>query len=152
MAYSEIEQLSLDIDIFFHDNKKLIHLASGGGRLPKNLANTDSYNDVVREFLFNSSPEFEIDINPNLLQILNITEEGLDSYLSTFVEIAKRGFYSYDKSSLGNFQDMDFHLVAKPKSNMKSITLLEKFEINNFMITQSELPETFDRFNLNEFV
>ncbi|MDV6169669.1 hypothetical protein R1T16_14625 [Flavobacterium sp. DG1-102-2] len=153
MAYSEIELSSLDLDIFFSDNRKLIHLASGGGTLPNNLISTDIYNEDVLELISKFNPEFEIEINPNLSEILNLDKTGLENYLESFIDMAKKGLYTYDKSNLGNFNDTTFHLVAKPKKNPGLSILKEKYQMyNDFQITYTEIPETFEKFDLNEFM
>jgi hypothetical protein len=151
MPYSQIEQMSRDLDIFFTDSKKIIHLASGGGVLPEKLTNTDEYNELVLSDLirYNGSAysDFEIEINPNLQELLQIEENDLNYYLKYFIEMAKHGFYSYDKTKLGNFDDYTFHLVAKPKEN--------RFKRDykwSLVHSKLEFPEDFNPFNLNNFI
>ncbi|MFP9112880.1 hypothetical protein ACLI1A_02990 [Flavobacterium sp. RHBU_3] len=150
MAYSEIEQITRDLDIFFSDGIKLIHLASGGGILPVLLTATDNYNDQILESISSINPEFEIEINPNLSQLLNLTEDGLNNYLVSFIEMAGKGFYSYDKTNIEDKDNMSFHLVAKPTSNISSSFLREKYHIKEIINTNQSLPEKFEPFNLTE--
>lgn len=152
MAYSEIEQITRDLDIFFSDNKKLIHLASGGGRLPNVLAATDSANEQIIESISGIFSEFEIDINPGLIQLLGLNEDGLNNYLVSFVEMAKKGFYTYDKTNIDEKDDMTFHLVAKPTSKISLSSLYEKYQIKHITDIQQTLPEDFITFNLSQLV
>ena len=143
MAYTDIDLQTFDLDIFFTDNNKLIHVASAGGYLPKTLAKTDIYNQFVIEKMSTESNEFEIEINPNL--------KNID--ISSFTALASNGFYSYDKSHLGNFEDMTFHLVAKPKNKISSKLLLEKYKITAALIqSNSTIPESFEPFNLEDYI
>jgi len=153
MAYSLIEQLSRDLDIFFLDNNKIIHLASGCGILPEGLLETDIYNDSVLSTIFQNNLNLEVDINPNLTDILNLDNQGLNNYLVSFMDIAKRGFYTYDKTRLGNNEDFDFHLVAKPKSPLRRGDIFETYKIKQELITSKHtIPDDFTIFNLREFI
>ncbi|CAI9675549.1 MULTISPECIES: hypothetical protein [Elizabethkingia] len=145
MAYSVIEQRTLDLNIFFKDDKKIIHLASAGGDLPINLLNSDEYNETFFEELIQLEPIFEIQINPNLIEILGNDENqiNIEQYIYDFAEIAKRGIFSYDKTFLSNPESKKYHLVAMPlnpdKLNISSEKLIKinqiistSFEIQNF--------------------
>lgn len=143
MAYTDIDLQTLDLDIFFTDNKKLIHITSAGGNLPKSLTDTDTYNQSIIEKTSIQPNEFEIEINPNLK----------NSDISSFISLAKKGFYSYDKYHLGNFQDTTFHLVARPKNCILPDQLLKKYKIDNSLIVSSNIvPENFEPFNLKDYI
>lgn len=153
MAYSLIEQSSQDLDIFFSDGEKLIHFASAGGRIPDRLLNSDNYNQIVTNAIAVNSPNFEIEINPNLSEILGLNNQNLESYLTSFTEMAKKGFYSYDKTKIGEFDDQNFHLVAKPKSPLTTNTLFNTHKINVDMIkVEINLPKSFEVFDITKFV
>ena len=70
--------------------------------------------------------EVDIFINEQYLQELNVAKEGQDrnNYLSSFMEFAKRGFYSYDRriTSEDSYLDLehktDYVLIACPKQNI----------------------------------
>tara|TARA_R110002049_G_scaffold60372_3_gene162256 strand:- start:1945 stop:2391 length:447 start_codon:yes stop_codon:yes gene_type:complete len=147
MAYSEIEQSTLDLDLFLKDKNKHIHIASGGGKIPNRLANSDNVIEEFKSLVINLEDNFEIDINPELPQILNLEENGIQSYLNDFVKYAKQGFYSYDKTKLGDFDDMTFHLVAKPRNG--KLKLVKDFDI---LYSENILPESFKTFKLNEYI
>lgn len=147
MAYSEIEQSTLDLDLFLKDKNKHIHIASGGGKIPNRLANSDNVIEEFKSLVNNLEDNFEVDINPELPQILNLEENGIQSYLNDFVKYAKQGFYSYDKTKLGDFDDMTFHLVAKPRNGR--LKLVKDIDI---LYSENILPESFQTFKLNEFI
>ncbi len=152
MAYSLIEQESLDLDIFCLDNKKLIHIASGGGKIPNPLLETDVYNEPFLESVNDLGTEFEIDINPNLTELLDINDDELNNYLFSFINIAKKGFYTYDKTVLGSFEDMTFHLVAKPRHDIAPKAFLKEYKITNELKITNEFPETFKAFDLQQLI
>lgn len=154
MSYSIIELNSLDLDIFFKDESKMIHLASAGGLLPERLLNSDSYNKNILDIISNFNSEFEFEVNPNLTEILGISQDGLENYIISFIEMAKRGFYSYDKSKLGDFEDLTFHLVARPKSPLKPNILFRKYDniLENVITATSDLPFNFESLNLSEHI
>ncbi len=147
MSYTEIEQFTLDLDLFFKDSQKNIHLASGGGKIPDLLANSDEINENFKDTAILLDEDFEIEVNQELMKVLNLKETEFQNYLFDFVKYAKKGFFSYDKTKLGEFDDMTFHLVAKPKNNKsqrkKGFNLLK---INN------SLPETFTTFILSDYI
>ncbi len=147
MAYSQIEQSTLDLDLFLKDKNKFIHIASGGGKIPNRLANSDNIIEGFKESLYSIDNDFEVDINPDLSEILNIEESEIETYLSDFLKYARQGFYTYDKTNLGEFNDMTFHLVAKP--NNGKLELKRRFD---FISSERDLPETFKPFTLTEYI
>lgn len=147
MAYSELEQITYDLDLFLRDERKMIHIASGGGKIPKAIANLDS---IIEQssIVFDGLQEIsEVEINPNLNELLNLTNSvEIENYLSDFLTKARKGFYTYDKTNIGDFEDMTFHLVAKPSN---SIITNSDIELANL---ESILPETFKPFDLSSLI
>lgn len=153
MAYSLLEQHSRDLDIFLSDGNKLIHIASGGGSLPKPILETDIYNENILSSISKSNSNFEVDINPNLIEILDLKENELQNYMTSFVDMARKGFYSYDKTRIGNFEDQTFHLVAKPSSPINPNILFESYEITQeIIISESNFPDNYQMFDLSEYI
>lgn len=129
MAYSIIEQYSRDIDYFFKDTEKLIHVASAGGRLPPIIVENDYLNELIAEQRNNFLELNDIEINPNLNEIINFnTDDDRNNYLEDFIFMAKCGFYSYDKTILGDFENNHYHLVAWPKN--KSLNKIKYNSLN----------------------
>ncbi|AQW92100.1 hypothetical protein [Elizabethkingia anophelis] len=152
MAYSLIEQHSRDLDIFLRDSNKFIHFASAGGLLPEQAINSDEYNNLIIEAISSDTSEFEIDINPNLIELLGLNQDSLTTYLESFIEMARKGFFSYDKSKLGDFEDQTFHLVARPRQPITDL-LHKKYNILDRVITtQTDFPTEFEPFNISEFL
>lgn len=147
MAYSSIEQETRDLDIFFRDISKLIHIATAGGQIPNQLAENDIQNEEYASNISNFEEVFEVEINENIAELVTIPENGLERYLRDFRLMASRGFYSYDKTKLGNFEDQFFHLVARPKNSEIKFPDLKVEEILKF---DTELPKDFNSFNLHE--
>ncbi|MES2654690.1 MAG: hypothetical protein V4620_03825 [Bacteroidota bacterium] len=151
MAYSIIELSTTDLDIFILDKQKVVHIATGGGNIPEKLLESDRYNGELR-FTFRQLlrfPESEIEINPNISEITRLPEEQLQAYLIDFIYFAKLGIYTYDKTDLGNFESLKFHLVAKPKNPIPFLFGL--FE-NGIYRIDSEIPVDFKPFLLDKYV
>jgi len=147
MAYSVIEQETLDLDLYLNDPEKRIHIASGGGRIPDRIAEFDSVIEEYKETVEELTEFGEIEVNPNLTQLLNLNENSLQTYLESFLDKARRGFYSYDKTKLENKQDYTFHLVAKLKDNQT----LQASRNNNLPKINKVVPTDFKPFNLKEY-
>ncbi|WP_042722328.1 hypothetical protein [Flavobacterium sp. B17] len=114
--YTEIEQQSLDIDWFFTDNNEIAFVASAGGKLPETIAELGEENGILSSYFRNLPEISEIIINPQLKDIIPNANE---SYLSDFINMAKKGIYAFDKTVLNNFLDSNYHLVASPKVPLK---------------------------------
>jgi hypothetical protein len=122
---TEIEQQSLDIDWFFITGQDIAFVASGGGKLPQSVAQSLEGNKLLSSF-FRSLPVIsEVIINPDLSMI--ITTPINEQYLVDFMEMTKRGLFSFDKTILNNFSESHYHLVAKPANPLKTDQL--PFEI-----------------------
>ncbi len=159
MAYSEIEMFTNDIDWFVFDiDSKPIHVASAGGVLPNAIKENNIMNEHNIEVI-STLPEVysdnDIIINPRLRDIIgiyldsNIFEElALRNYISSFLLMAKRGFYSFDKTKIEDSNDTHYHLVAYPKhfdSNLLNDSKIERYKISG------RLPIWNFPFNLFDF-
>lgn len=115
--FTEIQQQTLDIDWFFITDNKIGFVASGGGRLPHSVAILESEIEIISSYFRKLPERTTVIINEELEKIKNtsITE----NYLSDFLYMAKRGLYTYDKSLLNDFSDLNYHLVAKPLESLK---------------------------------
>lgn len=149
MAYTLIEQQTRDIDWFIFDstNFNFCHFASAGGKLPQIIQENDLLNEEFIQIINRSEYKemFEYEINPNLRDIINIKgDESYDDYTRDFINYAKRGFYSYDKTNINNFDDMTYHLVAYPKDFQRSIIEKRYYDIlcksKNFIVNNGFIP------------
>jgi hypothetical protein len=110
--FTEEEQLGLDIDWFFTNNKHIAFAASAGGMLPESISKAFENYKILSAY-FRSLPEIsEISINKDLSKIIG--SEADERYLEDFVFMAKKGLFSFDKSIPNNFDHSLYHLVAKP--------------------------------------
>lgn len=123
MARSKVFLRTRDIDWAVKIGKHYIHVASAGGDLPK----------IVDENLFEIWQELrntqdvieggEVVINEKYIsekfsELRNISGEESEFrirwYLCSFVEMAGRGFYSFDRDVRTPFGDSKYRLVASP--------------------------------------
>lgn len=114
--YTEIEQQSLDIDWFFTDNNEIAFVASAGGKLPEAIAKLEEENEILSSFFRNLPEISDVIISPELK---NILPDVNDTYLSDFINMAKKGIYAFDKTVLNNFLNSNYHLVAIPTIPLK---------------------------------
>jgi len=94
--YTEIEQQTLDIDWFFTDGKYVGFVASGAGKLPETVANSEVNNKKLRSY-FKGLPNISDSIiNPLLDKLLiRLFGSGADErYLRDFIYFTQRGLYS----------------------------------------------------------
>lgn len=147
--FTEIEQQTLDIDWFFISGDKIGFVASAGGKLPDSVAILDEKIGQIVSF-FRSLPEkTTVIINDELQKIKNTSIT--DSYLVDFIYMAKRGLYTFDKSLLNDFSDLDYHLVAKP-TEFLSLEDLPSYIIDLINKTiYSENIESSLSININNF-
>lgn len=131
--YTEIEQLALDIDWFFTDKLEIGFIASAGGKLPDTIAKLGNGNQILSSYFRNLPDISEVIVNPRLSQILQTSIN--DVYLSDFVDMAKKGLYSFDKTKLNDFLDTSYHLVAKPINSL-SIRDLPQDILDSLLKTQ----------------
>ncbi len=113
---SEIDQQSLDIDWFFTNGNEIGFVASGGGKLPDSIVKSYELYEILKAYLRDLPCTTDIVINPALGAIKN---NVTDRYLADFVDMSKKGFYSFDKTHLNNFSDPNYHLVASPVNPFK---------------------------------
>ena len=140
--YSIEYQLTHDIDYFFiqdfGDEAKPIHIASNGGVLPDRLGSMAFIQNCQNQ-AYSLPMQFDYVLNMNYLNQLNAEdfpqEEDnqfndrvdlpfhLKVYAYSFVEMARRGFWSFDRLTEYSTQDMYnarnlssvYQLVAYPK-------------------------------------
>lgn len=119
MAYSEIEQLTLDINWYFVDYYNRICIAaSAGGLLPKPITENDEGNEQFHKIVSDLPLRFEVARNENILnQIQGIESQNLEDYFQDFEKLASRGLYVFDKLKLASPEDGFYILVAYPIYN-----------------------------------
>lgn len=124
---------SKDIDWFFSINNQFIHVASAGGLLPKQINDRDKLRNIqkkVFELPHIYSPNEIIPNEPFLFERFNNQDE-IDNYLTSFVEMAMKGFISMDRTNLENLDDNRYHIVCMPKRLEPIEGLQEIFKIEH---------------------
>lgn len=126
MAYSLAQQFSDDIDWYFLDiDDNIIHVASGGGRLPSAISENDNAIREIDLYIKQLPERFDAVENPNIDQFVSLGRPNFlrenepgprELYFRYFLTLARKGLYSYDKTVVGNFNDFNYHLVARPST------------------------------------
>lgn len=108
----------MDIDWFFTNSDEIGFAASGGGQLPRSVAKSAENLELLALYFKNLPEKYGVIINPSLDKIIT---DGVDErYLKSFVQMAKKGLFSFDRTVLNSFTDPNYHLVAKPVSPLKT--------------------------------
>ncbi|KGO88132.1 hypothetical protein Q765_03535 [Flavobacterium rivuli WB 3.3-2 = DSM 21788] len=118
---SEIKQETSDINWFFVSGNKIGFVASGAGKLPGSVAYLDEKLGLLWSYFKNIPETSEVLLNLELESIK--TTVITNDYLEDFIFMAKRGLYTFDKTTANNFRDTNYHLVAKPANPLLADTL-----------------------------
>lgn len=120
---TEIEQETMDMDWFFTDGEYVGFMASGGGKLPNSVAESEEKRQILARYFRNLPEISEAIISPELNNILIKSKKSVsgvnERYLEDYVFMTKKGLYSFDKVILNNFLDPHYHLVTTPKKPLK---------------------------------
>jgi len=144
----------LDIDWFFLDKEKRIcFAASGGGIVPSNY--TNGPDDRLTEY-FRQLPILNSDflLNKKLETIKNISYKSLLNRMSfDFIQMARRGIYSFDKTILNDQFNPKYHLVARPKGELVSLDSVP-IDIKNKLLKTvlNENVDQIDSFEVANFI
>ncbi|MGZ3754697.1 MAG: hypothetical protein ACXVAY_03175 [Mucilaginibacter sp.] len=116
---TDIEQETSDIDWFFTNGKEVGFVASGGGILPKSVSKRSFDEIELLATYFRGLPKTsKTIIDTNLKEVIT-SGNNTNEYLSSFIEMAEKGFFSFDKSVINRFSDTNYHLVATPINPLK---------------------------------
>ncbi|MDE6787461.1 MAG: hypothetical protein K2J46_10550 [Muribaculaceae bacterium] len=123
MEYSESYIFSKDIDWFFKMNNRYIHVASAGGKLPAIINDREKLRQIQYEvynlpYIFSAE---EIRINQGFIRQLlspqlNDNPQLYDSYVESFINFARKGFISCDRTEIENEMSNIYHVVCVPPS------------------------------------
>ncbi len=117
MEYSEAYQRTRDIDWFFQSGNRCIHVASNGGILPCFVNNVLRLRaEQAKVSMLEDIKDVEIVVNESYVNQRiaaivesyrrsgseNVNEQNVRaSYLVSFIAMARKGFYSYDRANSG---------------------------------------------------
>ena len=131
-----------DFNWYFADYyNRLCAVASGGGILPKFLANEKSNNNKFHEIVMNLEERFFTKRNEKLMDsIVDFDSvQDIEQYFGDFESLAKKGFYVYDKVDINNPDDLHYVLAVYPvydpqvdsmPINSKDLKLILKLKCN----------------------
>lgn len=113
--YTESEVHTKDIDWFCAINGVYVHIASAGGHIPNGINNRRVLRLIQRavDALADINTVDEVHINEKALNRINMNREY---YLPSFIRMARKGFYSFDRTNIGNIEDNHYHFsgLANP--------------------------------------
>ena len=162
MAYSLVEQISRDLDVFLFDETKIIHIATAGGVLPEKIASTEINFDKEIYTINSYRRIFNYKRNDSLIRNNLVSKEF---YFRAFERMSKRGFYSYDKVYIDDSENQIYQLISYPIYDRQiKVTkfdfLIQPNEIRkygltvdlNLIKTSKQFQVDFDEFDLFEYI
>ena len=146
--YTESEIHTRDIDWFCAINGIYVHVASAGGNIPNFINNYSVLRPSQRaaEALVDINTDDEIHINEAFLRGMNV---NLEHYLPSFVRMAKKGFYSFDRTNVDNPEDDHYHLMAWPTHSVSNV---ENIPVVNTVGLDFDNPEIMNDIPLTEII
>lgn len=123
MARSKDFLRSRDIDWAVKFGNYYIHVASAGGDLPQMVDNHlfEIWRELKETPILEVSREVVVNekyISEKFSDMRDISDDearlSVEWYLCSFVEMARRGFYSFDRDVRTSFDDSKYRLVASP--------------------------------------
>jgi len=162
MKYRKEYITTRDIDWFYRINHIWIHAASVGGELP-NKVNDSIITSEIQHIVSNLPYIYEqqqLYFNETFLQQRfekRENDEAIYNYLSSFIDMARKGFSSFDRTNLYDISDNKYHLVVRPKDEFLDGTDLAankrlneimpsvQIELNILSIAEINLPTLVNR-------
>jgi hypothetical protein len=112
MHFSGIDQEVLDLDWFAVDaDGRILHFASAGGVLPASVAVSQEALALLVEH-FGSLPET---LQADAVQVAPSIKQEKGIRYDSFLDYARRGLFSFDKTDLGSRLNSCYHLIARPQ-------------------------------------
>ena len=124
--FTDIEQEAIEIRWFFACGEHIGFVASAGGRLPLSVASSAVNTELLNAFFDDLPVNSEVSINPKLSQL--IKGKVTDEYLSSFVQMAEKGLFAFDRTQPERSNDTSYHLVASPIEPLALASLPETIQ------------------------
>lgn len=107
---------SKDIDWFCVINNFYVHVASAGALLPEVINDRNKLRKIQKQvfdlpYIFDDN---DIIINSRFINERFNNNEDISNYLSSFIDMAKKGFISMDRTNLLDPEDQTYHIVCMP--------------------------------------
>lgn len=154
-------QITHDIDWFCVINHVPIHIASNGGRIPDFYFNRRMLfrvqNFVEQLPMIGDAEPIDSDVVHQEYSrgLVKNSESQREDYYRSFMEMACRGFYSYDRIDIGEGRSR-YILVAKPKIplnelfGMEIFTHMPSIRMQNFNENLLYIDDLVELMNRNE--
>lgn len=118
MKFDEAYLYSRDIDWFCIIGGFFCHIASAGGLLPDVVNDREKLRDIQKrvfdmDYIFRDE---DIHVNQDFLyQRFGNDIESREAYLSSFVQMSRKGFVSLDRTNVMDITDLTYHVVCYPR-------------------------------------
>jgi len=154
---NKIDPTDYDLDIFCELDIFKLHFATAGGIIPhKTMIDPDHHRFRASLKSKVNTLSFNYKLNPALDQILAIKSEeqrfSFDGenralYLYDFINYAKKGLFSFDRTFISKPSNSNYHLVAYPILDENYGTFLNRFlNISRSVFDYSNLNSQIDDF------
>ena len=117
MKFDEAYLYSRDIDWFCIIGGVFCHVASAGGLLPDVVNDREKLRDIQKR-VFDMDYAIgneEIGFNEFLYQRFGNDIESREAYLSSFIQMPRKGFVSLDRTNVMDITDQTYHVVCYPR-------------------------------------
>lgn len=118
MKFDEAYLYSRDIDWFCIIGGDFCHVASAGGLLPDVVNDREKLRDIQKR-VFDMDNVFrseDIHINQDFLyQRFGNNQESREAYMSSFIQMSRKGFVSLDRTNVMDITDQTYHVVCYPR-------------------------------------
>jgi hypothetical protein len=118
MKFDEAYLYSRDIDWFCIIGGVFCHVASAGGLLPDVVNDREKLRDIQKR-VFDMDYAIgneEIGFNNEFLyQRFGNDIESREAYLSSFIQMSRKGFVSLDRTNVMDITDQTYHVVCYPR-------------------------------------
>ena len=118
MKFDEAYLYSRDIDWFCIIGGVFCHVASAGGLLPDVVNDREKLRDIQKR-VFDMDNVFrseDIHINQDFLyQRFGNNQESREAYMSSFIQMSRKGFVSLDRTNVMDITDQTYHVVCYPR-------------------------------------
>ena len=118
MKFDEAYLYSRDLDWFCIIGGVFCHVASAGGLLPDVVNDREKLRDIQKR-VFDMDYAIgneEIGFNNEFLyQRFGNDIESREAYLSSFIQMSRKGFVSLDRTNVMDITDQTYHVVCYPR-------------------------------------
>lgn len=133
MKYDNAYIYSKDIDLFCIIGDAFCHVASAGGMIPDVINDREKLRDLQKrvfdsDFIFDKK---DIVVNEDFLnQQFGEDEEARTAYVHSFLNMARKGFVSLDRTNVMDLNDNTYHIVCYPKHPIRLQEFLDLCEVD----------------------